>query len=189
MSRRTSFEASGSPNRGKGSPDHRDRSHVLPDANAAKLITMRTRATWGVVALLGTIACGGDDGDGFGSLSGGATTPTASATADGSSSGAPSTASSSSGAAETGGADSSGDMSSSGGAVTADGGSSTSDDGSSGPATTLTTNDPTDASATDGDGTCDQFCNGCACPSDPCTMCCAQAGKVDVCGGGMCGCF
>lgn len=36
---------------------------------------------------------------------------------------------------------------------------------------------------------CDQYCNGCACPSDACIMCCAQAGKVDVCNGGMCGCF
>jgi hypothetical protein len=36
---------------------------------------------------------------------------------------------------------------------------------------------------------CDNFCNGCTCPSFECTMCCAQQGKVDACGGGMCGCF
>jgi hypothetical protein len=36
---------------------------------------------------------------------------------------------------------------------------------------------------------CNQFCNGCTCPSPECTMCCAQMGKVDTCGGGMCGCF
>ncbi|HVH98606.1 MAG TPA: hypothetical protein VM869_07845 [Enhygromyxa sp.] len=36
---------------------------------------------------------------------------------------------------------------------------------------------------------CDAFCGGCSCPSFECTMCCAQAGKVDTCGGGSCGCF
>jgi hypothetical protein len=36
---------------------------------------------------------------------------------------------------------------------------------------------------------CDNNCNGCACPSFECTMCCALKDKVDVCGGGMCGCF
>jgi hypothetical protein len=36
---------------------------------------------------------------------------------------------------------------------------------------------------------CNNFCNGCTCPSFECTMCCAQMDKVDVCGGGMCGCF
>ncbi len=36
---------------------------------------------------------------------------------------------------------------------------------------------------------CDSNCNGCACPSFECTMCCALKDKVDACGGGMCGCF
>lgn len=36
---------------------------------------------------------------------------------------------------------------------------------------------------------CDNFCNGCTCPSFECTMCCALQDKVDACGGGMCGCF
>jgi hypothetical protein len=36
---------------------------------------------------------------------------------------------------------------------------------------------------------CDQFCNGCACPSFECTMCCANKGLVDACGGGSCSCF
>ena len=27
---------------------------------------------------------------------------------------------------------------------------------------------------------CDQNCNGCMCPGDPCTMCCAKKGKVDM---------
>jgi hypothetical protein len=36
---------------------------------------------------------------------------------------------------------------------------------------------------------CDNFCNGCTCPSFECSMCCANKGQVDVCGGGMCGCF
>jgi hypothetical protein len=36
---------------------------------------------------------------------------------------------------------------------------------------------------------CDNNCNGCTCPSFECTMCCALKDKVDVCGGGMCGCF
>jgi hypothetical protein len=41
----------------------------------------------------------------------------------------------------------------------------------------------------DGGNVCDQYCNGCTCPSNECIMCCAQLGKVDTCGGGMCGCF
>jgi hypothetical protein len=36
---------------------------------------------------------------------------------------------------------------------------------------------------------CDAYCNGCACPSDECTMCCAGHQKADVCQGGMCFCF
>jgi hypothetical protein len=36
---------------------------------------------------------------------------------------------------------------------------------------------------------CDQYCNGCACPSFECTMCCALMDKVDACGGGQCSCF
>lgn len=41
----------------------------------------------------------------------------------------------------------------------------------------------------DGGNVCDQYCNGCTCPSNECIMCCAQMGKVDTCGGGMCSCF
>jgi hypothetical protein len=36
---------------------------------------------------------------------------------------------------------------------------------------------------------CDGNCNGCTCPSFECSMCCALQDKVDVCGGGSCGCF
>ena len=36
---------------------------------------------------------------------------------------------------------------------------------------------------------CNQFCNGCTCPSFECSMCCALKDQVDVCNGGMCGCF
>ena len=47
----------------------------------------------------------------------------------------------------------------------------------------------TSACTNDMGNQCDQYCNGCTCPSNECTMCCAQMGKVDACGGGMCSCF
>lgn len=50
---------------------------------------------------------------------------------------------------------------------------------------TTTTNDST----TTGGDVCDFFCEGCTCPSNPCSMCCALKGKADVCQNGMCFCF
>jgi len=68
------------------------------------------------------------------------------------------------------------------GAVTTSGGST--GVGSSG-------NDPTNVTSmgSTGEAVCDEYCNGCACPSAMCSMCCAGIDKVDVCQGGSCFCF
>ena len=85
-------------------------------------------------------------------------------------------------------------------------GAGTSSPGSSGPAESsgspgTTTGESTAASdptapmtmtsptTTMGGDVCDEFCNGCACPSDQCTMCCALNDQVDTCQGGLCFCF
>lgn len=47
----------------------------------------------------------------------------------------------------------------------------------------------TDDSTTGNNDICDNFCNGCSCPSNQCIMCCAMKDKVDVCNNGKCGCF
>jgi hypothetical protein len=47
----------------------------------------------------------------------------------------------------------------------------------------------TNDSGDDNNADCGTYCDECTCPSNACTMCCAQMGKVDACGGGMCSCF
>lgn len=54
------------------------------------------------------------------------------------------------------------------------------------PTAPMTMTSPT---TTMGGDVCDEFCNGCSCPSDQCTMCCALNDQVDTCQGGMCFCF
>ena len=100
---------------------------------------------------------------------------TENATSEGSSGSSSSGGEASSGGASSGGAESSGD------GTTSDGSTTMPDT-----AATMTTMNPT---TTMGGDVCDEFCNGCACPSDQCTMCCALNDQVDTCQGGMCFCF
>jgi hypothetical protein len=135
----------------------------------------------GILARAGTLlACSCGESDDVNNSFGGsspATVTAATATAEG-------TAEGSTGGGSSSGAPSPGATGEVATGGTADeSGSSSAGSTSAGSTTTATTDGTTGAAG------CDQFCNGCACPSDECTMCCAQKGMVDVCGGGMCGCF
>jgi hypothetical protein len=74
--------------------------------------------------------------------------------------------------------------------ASADSSSSSTDPSTTMTTTTMTTDDSNASMSTDDGGdVCDEFCNGCTCPSNQCTMCCALQDQVDVCQGGSCFCF
>ena len=97
------------------------------------------------------------------------------------------------GGASSDGASGSGGTTASGGSGgTSTGGGSGGTMTSGGTGGTMTSGGTGGTTATGGTGGfkyCGVACQDCACPTDDCTKCCAQKGKVDQCTQGVCGCF